>query len=271
MTTDQRLQVIRRAVAEVVAFEGEVGLTVERARLMLLGPPDVLVAIERFASLVQMQRNELAGYLKDSLSDASSGGLTTAHPTSAAAVDGSALWRDLSSAFSRCAISYTMLHEMALRLYEPRLREIAPRHLKASAEAALCATRLLPTVVAWQLAQEGLHCSCICPMCGLGACGCVALGTQTTTAAWRDAARAESAPEGFVLQAPRPASELGQAGLQGGDLLIAIDGQAVRAVPDIQAAIRKHALGDELRLRVQRDSEPSHEITVRHVSDYPKP
>lgn len=271
MTTDHRLQAIRRAVAELVVFEGEVGLKVQRARQVLLGPPGVPAAVERFGPMVQTHRDHLASYLKDSIGGNPSGETTTSQSTLAAAAGASAVLRDLCLAFDHCAISYAILHEMALRLYEPRLREIAPKHLKAYADAALSATRLLPTVVAWQLAQDGLHCSCICPMCGLGACGCVALGTQTTIASWRDAATAESAPEGFVLQAPRPESELAQAGVQGGDLLIAIDGQPVRAVADIQAAIRKHVLGAELRLLVQRPSESPRELTVRHVSDYPKP
>lgn len=91
--------------------------------------------------------------------------------------------RDLCLAFHNCALGYAMMFEVALRLYEPRLREIAPRHLKAHADAALFTARLPPGVVAWQLAQDGLHCACICPMCGLGACGCVDYGTQTLTTA----------------------------------------------------------------------------------------
>lgn len=270
MTIDQRLQVIRRAVAELVVLQGEVGLKVRGARQVLLGPADVPATIERFGSMVQTHRDHLVAYL-DAVGGNPSGEETTSHSTLAPPAAASAVLRELCLAFDHCTISYAILYEMALRLYEPRLREIAPTHLKAYADAALSATRLLPTVVAWQLAQDGLHCSCICPMCGLGACGCVALATQTTIASWRDAATAEPAPDGFVLQAPRPESELARVGVQGGDLLIAIDAQPVRAVADIQAAIRKHALGDELRLLVKRASESPRELTVRHVSDYPKP
>jgi len=41
-------------------------------------------------------------------------------------------------------------------------------------------------------------------------------------------------------------------------------------VADIQVAIRKHALGEEVRLLVRRGSQPAGEIGVRHVSDYPE-
>jgi hypothetical protein len=270
MTADLRLQVIRRAVGELVSFEGGLAATLERARQVRPGQPDVLSAIERFRPMVQTHRDQLATYLKDLGGGEPSGEAMTSESTPSAPDGLSQVLRGLCLAFSHCVFSYAMLYEMALRLYEPRLREIAPTHLRAYADAAQSATRLLPAVVAWQLAQDGLHCSCICPMCGLGACGCVAFGTQTLIAAWRDAGAAESTPPGFVLQPPKPESELARAGVQGGELLLAVDGQQVRVVADIQAAIRKHVLGDEVRLLVQRASESPRELNVRHVSDYPR-
>jgi hypothetical protein len=39
----------------------------------------------------------------------------------------------------------------------------------------------------------------LCPMCGLGACGCVSFATETLIAAWRDAAATKSEPPGFLL------------------------------------------------------------------------
>jgi hypothetical protein len=220
--------------------------------------------------MVQTHRDQLATYLKDSGGAEPSEETTSPQSTSKEATALSGVLRDLCLAFHQCAVSYAMLYEVALRLYEPRLREIAPKHLKAHADAALSTMRLLPGVVAWQLARDGLHCACICPMCGLGACGCVALGTQTLTAAWRDAAPTESGPPGFVLQPPKPESELARAGVQGGELLLAVDGQQVRALAEIQAAIRKHTLGDDVRFLVQRASESPRGLNVRHVSDYPK-
>jgi membrane-associated protease RseP (regulator of RpoE activity) len=145
-------------------------------------------------------------------------------------------------------------------------------HLKAHADAALSTARLLPGVVAWQLVQEGLHCACICPMCGLGACGCVAYATETLIAAWRDAAPIESEPPGFVLQTPKPGSELAQAGVQGGELLLAVDGQQVRGFEEVQAAIRKHALGDVVSFLPRRatniDSQESWAIKSPGLDDY---
>jgi S1-C subfamily serine protease len=107
-------------------------------------------------------------------------------------------------------------------------------------------------------------------MCSIGACGCVALGTQILTAAWRDATPTESEPPGFVLQFPRPESELARAGVQGGELVLAVDGQQVRGRQEVNDALRKRTLGDEVRFLIQRSSESPRGLVVRHVSDYPK-
>jgi hypothetical protein len=271
MTADLRLQAIRRTVMELVAFEAEVAGRLDRAQQLSSGQPDALAAIQRLRPMVQAHRDQLATYLKDSGGVEPSAETTSPQSTLREATALSEVWRDLCLAFQHCALSYAMLYEVALRLYEPRLREIAPEHLKAHADAALSTARLLPGVVAWQVAQNGLHCACICPMCGLGACGCVAFATETLIAAWRDAAPIESEPPGFVLLPPRPGSELARAGVQGGELLLAVDGQEVRDRAEVYAAISKHALGDEVHLLIQRTSESPRALTVRHVSDYPKP
>src|SRR5262245_40172726 len=282
MTADLRFQLIRRSVAELVANEGEVAGRLERAQQLSAGHPDTLAAIERLRPMVQTHRDQLATYLKDFGRAAPSGEMTNPQSASREANALAEVLRDLCLAFHNCALNYAMLFEVALRLYEPRLREIAPRHLKAHADAALFTARLLPGVVAWQLAQDGLHCACLCPMCSIGACGCVATGTQTLTTAWRDAAASrpslpwpsevptEPEPPAFVLQTPKPDSQLARAGVLGGELVLAVDGQEVRGFWDVQVAIRKHALGDEVGLLVQRGSETPREFTVRHVSEYPK-
>lgn len=270
MTADLRSQTIHRSVTELFALEGEVAARLERAQRLSAGHPDTLAAIQRLQPIVQSQTVRLAAYLRDFGSAESSRESKSSPFTSSEVTVLSEVLRDLCLAFHRCALSYAMLYEMALRLYEPRLREIVPEHLKAHADAAFSTARLLPGVVAWQLAQDGLLCACICPMCGLGACGCVALGTETLIDAWRDAVPTETAPPGFVLEVPRPESELSRAGVQGGDLVVAVDGRRVHDREGLQAAVRKHALGDEVRFLVQRGSESPREVRVRHVSEYPK-
>ncbi len=269
MAVDLRRQALRRSVTELIAFESELQARLERDQQAAHGYSDAMASIEHFAAMVRTQRNRLEAYV-DSLGSEPGGGTTrTSFVFNSTATASSAL-RQVSVAFNHGAISYAMLYEMALRLYDLSLREIAPKHLKAYAGAALAINRLLPAAVAWELAQDDLQCSCICPLCGLGACACVALGTQTLVTAWREAVAAESSLPGLALQIPKPESELARAGARGGERLIAIDGQEVRTLPEMQAAIRTHSLGQELRLLVQRASNPPRELVVRHVSDYPK-
>lgn len=269
MTIGPRYDVIRRTLAELAAFEGEAAAQLELVQQISVAPAAARSAIRRFQPLVEEHRERLAAYLADCGGDVP--GTATIRQLSASKQTTTLpeMLRDLCLAFHKCALGYAMAFEVALRLYEPRLREMAPRHLKTHADAALSTARVLPEVVAWQLEQDGMHCACICPMCGLGACGCVAYGTQTVAAAWRDTAPADAGLPGFVLQSPRPESQLAEAGVAGGDLVLSVDGKEVRTFEEVQTALRKHGLGDEVRLKIQRGTQAAREITVRHLSDYP--
>lgn len=270
MTVDRRLELIRHAVAEIAAFEGEMAASLDRAQHLSKGHPDALAAIRHLQPIVQTHRDQLAVYLEDTGGAEPSGETTSPRSISTEVPAVPKVLRDLCLAFHHCALSYAMLYEVALRLYEPRLREIVPEHLKTHADAALSMARLLPEVVARQPAKDRLHCACICPMCSIGACGCVDLGTETLTSVWRDTTPTASEPSGFVLLTPRPDSELARAGVQGGDLILAVDGQQVRGRQEVQNALRKRTLGDEVGLLIQRGSEAPRELIVRHAGDYPK-
>jgi hypothetical protein len=172
------------------------------------------------------------------------------------------------AAFSYAALGYAALHEMSLRLYVPTLREIAPQHLQDYAQAARAVNHVIASVVAWELLQEDLGCSCICPMCTMGVCGCVSACTSWIDEVWQGAALAADTPPGFLLQAPRPGSQLLLAGVQGGDRLLEVDGQPVQIFMDVQAAIRRHAIGEEVRLRIMDSSGEGRDIIVRHLNDY---
>jgi hypothetical protein len=172
------------------------------------------------------------------------------------------------AAFSYAALGYAALFEMSLRLYVPALREIAPQHLQDYAQPARAVNHVIASVVAWELLQDDLTCSCICPMCTLGACGCVYACTNTIDEVWQEAALAVDSPPGFLLQAPRPGSQLLLAGVQGGDRLLEVDGQPVQKPMDGLAAIRRHAIGEEVRLRIMESSGEGRDIIVRHLNDY---
>jgi PDZ domain len=270
MTVNRRLELIRHAVAELAAFEGEMAASLDRAKHLSKGHPDALAAIRHLQPIVQTHRDQLVVYLEDTGGAEPSGETTSPRSISTEVAAFSEVLRDLCLAFHQCALSSAMLYEVALRLYEPRLREIVPEHLKTQADAALSMARLLPAVVARQLDEDGLHCACTCPMCGLGACGCVSWGTESLVNAWRDAIPAASGPPGFVLLPPKPESELARAGVRGGEFVLAVDGHQVCGRQEVQDALRKHTLGDEVRLLIQRGSEAPRELIVRHAGDYAK-
>jgi PDZ domain-containing protein len=191
--------------------------------------------------------------------------VTSANPASTSSV----LKRHLAT-FGYAIAAYTVLTELAFRLYDPPLRDLAPKHLKAHTSLVYSVTRLLPAVVSEELAAtHELFCQCVCPMCGLGACACVTVGRQHIETAWRDAAGIAVAAAGFPLPGPRPDSPLAAEGVKRGDVLLAVDGQEARTIPDIQAAIRKHAIGDAVHLRIGRPNEDPRDITVLHTSDNP--
>jgi PDZ domain len=127
---------------------------------------------------------------------------------------------------------------------------------------------ILPQVVAWELREEGLACQCICPMCGLGACGCIWASLHNID----QAVGGSGVPpddRGIPLRSPpRPGSQLAAAGVQQWDRLISVDGETVRTVPELQQALRRHAIGDDVHLGVTRNG-ARQELVVKHVSDFP--
>lgn len=269
MIVEKGRRVLCSFVTELIAFETEFSLRLEREQQVVCKFPDAVATIKRFASMIKAQQVRLSSYIKSLGLESDDGAIDTGFVFSSAATVSSSL-RQISVALSYGAASYAMLYEMALLLYEPRIREFAPKHLEAYANAAVTVDLLLPSAVAWELSQDALHCSCVCPMCGLGACGCVDMGRQTLAAVLREATAAESTLPGLVLQVPKPESELARVGVGGGEQLLAVDGQEVRTRSELQAAIRKHALGEELRFLVQRASELPRELVCKHVSDYPE-
>jgi len=138
--------------------------------------------------------------------------------------------------------------------------------LRDYTEAVQAINQLIPPTVTAELRERGLDCQCTCPLCSLGACGCVFASTRFINTRWRvTAPPAEGAP-GLVLQPPRQDSDLARAGFRGGELLLAVEDRPIREfrdIPDVQAAIRGHAPGEDLRVRVQRGGEEPTDLRVR--------
>jgi len=152
-------------------------------------------------------------------------------------------------------------------MFEGAACDLAVDRMKTYAQVTKALNALLPQVAGWELREEGLACHCICPMCGLGACGCIWASLHNIDMAWGGAGLAEPDERGIPLRSPpRPGSQLAAAGVQQWDRVIAVDDQAVRAPAELQTALRRHAIGEEVRLRIAHDGD-SREVVVRHVSD----
>jgi len=269
MSTISKQEALRRAVVELIELEGTLELTL-RARAAEAGGVAVVgEALRRVAGVAAEHLIALEAYLA-SLDDGAGGRAGTA--AASAAVPGrqggartTAALAEAYGLLNQAAFRYAVLTTMAFRLYELPLRELAPKHLRDYAEAAQAINQLIPPTVAAELRERGLKCQCICPLCSLGACGCVFASTWSINARWRETAPpAEGAP-GLLLQPPRPRSDLALAGFRGGEVLLAVEDRPIREfrdIPDVQAAIRDHAPGEDLRLRVQRGDEEPTEVRV---------
>jgi PDZ domain len=154
-------------------------------------------------------------------------------------------------------------------MFEGAACDLAVNHMKTYAQVTKALNLLLPQVVGWELREEGLACHCICPMCGLGACGCIWASLHNIDVAWGGAGLAEPDERGIPLRSPpRSGSQLAAAGVQQWDRIVSVDDEPVRSLGELQAALRRHGIGEEVRLRIDLDDE-SREIVVRHASDLP--
>ena len=154
-------------------------------------------------------------------------------------------------------------------MFEGAACDLAVDRMKTYAQVTKALNTLLPQVVGWELREDGLACHCVCPMCGLGACGCIWASLHNIDLAWGGAGLAEPDERGIPLRSPpRPGSQLAAAGVQQWDRVVAVNDQAVRAPAELQTALRSHAIGEEVRLRIEHDGE-SREVVVRHASDLP--
>ena len=178
-----------------------------------------------------------------------------------------------AAAYGLGASEYAVLTELSFRLFDPALRELAPRHLEAHARAISRLHSLLASAVVEELDDNGLDCRCICPMCSLGACGCTVAGRATIDEAWPASDTDHSDDPGLDITPPRRGSPLALGGARGGHRLVAIDGQPIAtagidAVVEIQSAIRRHQLGEQFVVTIADALGETRELRVEHVSDY---
>jgi membrane-associated protease RseP (regulator of RpoE activity) len=177
----------------------------------------------------------------------------------------STLLEDAIATAALAIVAYGALYASARLLYENDLCDLADAHAGEWAVELAALNDLLAPAVHAELLSGGLTCRCVCPTCGIGACGCTRNSIDTIREYWGRPGLEPS--EGLELRVPpRPGSQLAEAGLERGDRIIAVDGEPVHLNPDIQRALRRHPIGESMTIQVVRGDDLQ-EIRVARVSD----
>lgn len=87
-------------------------------------------------------------------------------------------------AVSNAGAAATALFTTARLMYHGAVCTFADGRSQGYAATSKALHDLLPQVVAWELREAGMYCQCICPMCGLGTCGCIWASLHTIAVAW---------------------------------------------------------------------------------------
>jgi PDZ domain len=172
---------------------------------------------------------------------------------------------ELAGAVAAALVAYGGLYAAARLQYEIELCDLADTHAADWASELQAINDLVPAAVHAEMLGAGLTCQCLCPACSIGACGCTRNSIETMREYW---GRPEVGPsEGLELRIPpRPGSQLSDAGLQQGDLVLAIDGGVVHTNSELQRALRSHPIGEVMQVQVERSGR-TEEIGVARMSD----
>jgi hypothetical protein len=172
---------------------------------------------------------------------------------------------ELAGAAAAALVAYGGLYAGARLQYENELCDLADAHAADWARELYAINDLLPPAVHAELVEAGLTCRCVCPACSIGACGCTRNSIETIREHWGRPGLEPS--EGLELHIPpRPGSQLSEAGLERGDLVMAIDGEVVHANGELQGALRRHPIGEAMPVEVVRSGR-TEEIGVARISD----
>ena len=110
---------------------------------------------------------------------------------------------------------------------------------------------MIHDVVVWELGNDGFVCRCACPCCSVGICVGSISSRDILGEGWI-AARPPVAEHGVEVMPPRPGSAAAAAGFLRGDVIVAMDGEKIDAMPLLQRLIRDHTAGDRMEFTVRR-------------------
>lgn len=289
-------EAVLRRIEEMIGLENEIVSMLEHQRFHLPEPVQA-AAIEHLRGTAAARRDALRARLSAAggveAGSEGTGGESIAHSTWADDAShprsGSVMLTETVSEFAKAVAAYSILYTTARLMFDGETCDLAEEHMHGYAREMQAVSWLIPDVVAGELRQGDLTCRCICPACSIGACLCVRNSINTLLDGWGasqpfDASVAK--PEGVdallegwgaaglpyrpgvdLRSPPRPGSQLAEAGIRQGDRILSVDDQEVSTNDDLQTALRRHQIGEEVRLRVERRAGEIVEIVARHVSD----
>ncbi len=165
-------------------------------------------------------------------------------------------------------IAYSTIQPIALRAAdswvvadEGTTADISRRHTQEYLGVAGQITALVHDVVVWELHRDGFVCRCTCPCCSIGICVGAISSRDILGEAWI-AARPPVAEHGVELMPPRPGSAVAAAGFLPRDVIVAVDGEKIDALPLLQRLIRDHTAGDRMEFTVRRKAGEAKVVVV---------
>ncbi len=261
MTEERDEAVVFDHVGQVGSLEATIEASLLAQRSGLDANPRAAAVSEGLLAMVRLHQAAIEALLSLPESGIAELPATTPAPSASSALE------SIARSATDAVIAYGSLYTVARLMYRPDVCDLAEAHAAAWIEAFHELNDTLPDVLAADLRQQDLVCRCVCPACGIGACGCVRNSIETMREVW---GRPGLAPEvGLeLLVPPRPGSQLAEAGLDRGDRILAVDGAVVQATPDLQRGLRRHEIGDPATLRVLRGGRTI-DLQVAPVSDFP--
>lgn len=261
MTEERAEAVVGDRLGQVRSLEAGIEASLVGQRRVLLANPQALAVADRLLDLVRHHQTAIGAQLGPPAPRTPEAPAVASEPSASTALE------SLARSATDAVIAYASLYTAARLMYRPEICDLADAHAAAWIEAFHELNDALPDVLAADLQQQDLVCRCVCPACGIGACGCVRNSIETIRDVWgRPGLAAEEGLE--LLVPPRPGSQLAEAGLERGDRIVGVDGDGVNATPDLQRGLRRHEMGDPVTLRVLRGGETV-DLQVARVSDFP--
>ena len=273
MTQTQALNRLHKQMAAVVALEAAIAQTLDQLSMESAHHPEVTAMLREFHTMTKGQLYTLDTRLQTLADNVPIPDRTAAIRPDGDSGDGntypvSTALQIAYTLFNQALIAYAALQVIAIRFRDSwavaedgTTAHLARQHTQNYVHAMQQIARVLHDVVVWELDHEGLECQCVCPSCSAGICLCAAASRVTLSHAWIDDGPI-AVNEGVYVQLPRKGSAAANAGLRKGDVVVGVDGQDVKAISDLQTAVREHQSGESVQLKVRRGTDEIKDITV---------